>query len=444
MRLAIISDIHLGDTLSVMAFRDQSDGSIQVGCRYNEFKEKVKEKFNGEELDHLVLLGDIFDFTVASSSEAYAIAKFFFEKLKEDRIAKEIIFVPGNHDFEIWNTVEFQVNVTNRVKKGKYPTPFRMSVPGIIDDREGEPTRGFTLHNVTARKEKNKPKYAGLFLDDMTKPTTPFNFVYPNLYLVTRDETVLITHGHYLEMFWSVVGKWGLKIINGDLDLKDQDRLDLKEMVGMNFPLSQLSSSGLGQSGPLVGVIQKLGHQMKEHDMTGFDKYFTRLGDELRRLKIIRGCLQRLGFKYIKKKVLKALASVETMRYRIEFHEDPKVRERFKDFYNSTVYEIDEIKNKYRTDIPLPTRMIFGHTHQPIPWGSPKAPSMKPDELPQLPKGKIFTMYNSGGWLNKMDENNQPLFCGAEIFFYDTGEGFSSESIGYNPGTALGSTNKNV
>jgi hypothetical protein len=437
LRIAIISDTHLGDTMSVIASRDQSSGSIQVGSKYNEFKEKIKEKFNGKELDHLVLLGDIFDFTVAGYSEAYAIAKFFFEKLKEDGIAKEIIFVPGNHDFEIWHTVEFQVNVTNRVKKGEFPTPFRMSVPGILYDREGELTEGFTLYNVTARKEKNKPKYGGLFLDNLTDPATCFNFVYPNLYLVTKDETVLITHGHYLEMFWSVVGKWGLKIINGDLDIKNQALLDLKEMVGMNFPLSQLGCSGLGQSGPLAGVIQKLGHQLREHDMTGFDKYLTRLGDELRRLKIIKGCLQRLGFKFAGKKVLKALASMETARYRIEFHEDPKVRERFKDFYSSTVYEIGEIKDKYYTDIPLPTRMIFGHTHQPIPWGSPKAPAMKPDELPQLPKGKIFTMYNCGGWLNKMDENNQPLFCGAEIFFYETNEGFSSVSIGYNPETSL-------
>jgi UDP-2,3-diacylglucosamine pyrophosphatase LpxH len=441
MRIAIISDLHLGDTLSVMAFRDQTTGNIQLGSKYNEFKEKVKEKFNGAKLDHLVILGDIFDFTVADYSEAYAIGKFFFEKLKKDGIAKEIIFVPGNHDFEIWHTVEFQVNVTNRVEKGKFPTPFRMSVPGIIDDREGEPTKGFTLHGVTARKEKDECKYGGLFLDNLTNPPTCFNFVYPNLYLVTKDETVLITHGHYLEMFWSVVGKWGLKIINGDLDIKDQKLLDLKEMVGMNFPLNQLGSSGLGQAGPLTNVFQKLRHELNEYDVTRVDKYLTRLEDELRRLKIIKGCLQRLVFKYAKKKVLKALASMEATRYRIEFYKDPKVRERFKDFYSSTVYEIGEIKNKYCTDIPLPTRMIFGHTHQPIPWGSPKAPSI---ELPQLPKGEIFTMYNSGGWLNKMDENSQPQFCGAEIFFYDSGEGCSSESIGYDPETALAWANKNV
>ena len=42
-------------------------------------------------------------------------------------------------------------------------------------------------------------------------------------------------------------------------------------------------------------------------------------------------------------------------------------------------------------------------------------------------------MFNTGGWLNKMDENNQPRFTGAEIFFYETGKGLSSESVGYTP-----------
>lgn len=131
---------------------------------------------------------------------------------------------------------------------------------------------------------------------------------------------------------------------------------------------------------------------------------------------------------------LKELEKMEKTRYNENFIKDEKVRERFKDFYSSAVYEIDEIKAKYCTDIPVPTRMIFGHTHQPIPWGTPPpdAPSMKPGDLSQLPEGKEFIMYNSGGWLNYMDEETNKLkFSGAEIFFYEPIEGFTSESVGY-------------
>ena len=431
MRIAIISDIHLGDTMSVMAFKDKSSGEIQVGSKYEEFKEKVKTKFNKKTLDYLVLLGDILDFSVTSYNEAYSIGEFFFQKLKKDRIAKEIIYVPGNHDFDLWHTVEYQVNVTNRLKKRKLPTPFRMSIPGIIDDREGKPMKGFTLHKVTPRTEKNKPKYAGLFLDNITKPATPFNFVYPNLYLVTNNETVLITHGQYLEMYWSVLGKWALKVINGDLEVKDYKCLDLRELVAVNFPLCQLACSAVGQAGPLTKVVESLEHDIKEHDLTKVEIYINRVGDELKKnSKGFRRLLEGFAFRLAKKKALKSLAKMETARYSTEFFEKEEVRQRFKDFYSSTLLEIEEIKKKYHTEIPTPTRMIFGHTHQPIPWGALEAPSI---ELPHLPEGKVFTMYNTGGWLNKMDENNQPLFCGAEIFFYDTDEGVSSINVGYDP-----------
>jgi len=431
MRIAIISDLHLGDTNSAIAFRDPSTVGFLVGSRYKEFIEKVKEKYNGKELDYLVLLGDILDFSVTSYSDAYAIGQFFFQKLKDDKIAEEIIYVPGNHDFDLWHTVEYQTNVTNRIKNKKLPIPFRMSIPGIIDDREGEPTKGFTIHNVRAQIVKGKRKYAGLFLDSITEPPTPFNFVYPNIYFITKDETVLITHGQYQELYWSVLGKWGLKIINGDLEIKNLKLLDLKEMVAINFPLCQLGCSAIGQAGPLTTVIQKFEHEIKEHDVTRAETYLNRLGNELKKhSRGIGGWFKRLAFNLGKREVLKTLSHMESSRYRIEFLEDPEVRERFKDFYSSTVYEISQIKDKYGIDIPLPTRMIFGHTHQPIPWEWPEAPSI---DLPQLPKGKKFFMYNTGGWLNRMDKNNQLQFCGAEIFFYDTDEGFSSVNIGYNP-----------
>ena len=202
-------------------------------------------------------------------------------------------------------------------------------------------------------------------------------------------------------------------------------------MVSLNFPLCQLACSAIGQAGPLTKVIQKFEHEIKEHDITRAETYLDRIGKELKKNTTgIGGWLKRLAFNLGKREALKALSHMESSRYRIEFHDDPKVRERFKNFYSSTVYEISQIKEIYGMDIPLPTRMIFGHTHQPIPWESPKAPSI---ELPQLPKGKMFFMYNTGGWLNKMDENNLPQFCGAEIFFYDTDEGFSSVNIGYDP-----------
>lgn len=427
MRIAIISDIHLGDTKSVMAFRDEISKEITVGSKYEEFVNIIREKTNKNPLDFLILAGDILDFSISSYSNSYEIGRVFFQRLKKDDIARELIYMPGNHDYDLWHTVEYQTNITNCLNQGKMPKPFRHSVPGIIDDREGVLTRGFTLHNVTAKTEKNKPKYAGLFLDNITDPATPFNFVCPNIYLVTPDETVIITHGQYLDEYWSALGKWCLTIINGDMELKDPKLYDMHEMMAVNFPTCQLNSSGLGQSGPLTDVIQKLMHGIKEQYFTQVNTYLDRMDLEIKqRFKGITRFFLRLAFKLARHELLKALDRRKSSRFREDFLKDQAVCARARSYYASSVFEISEINIKYGSDIPLPTRMIMGHTHIPIPWGSDKAPVL---EMPQLPEGKVLAIYNTGGWLTKMDKSNLPQFCGAEIFFYETGQGISSVSI---------------
>lgn len=88
MKIAIISDTHLGDPKSTMASKDG------VGIRYPKFRSIIKENL-GSEIDYLVLLGDVMDFAVSSYQEAYEAGKRFFIQLKNDRIAKQIIYVPG-------------------------------------------------------------------------------------------------------------------------------------------------------------------------------------------------------------------------------------------------------------------------------------------------------------------------------------------------------------
>lgn len=433
MRIAIISDLHLGDPMSVMAAFNEKTKQIDLGSGYEEFKKKVKSQFGGELLDYLVLLGDVLDFSISSYKDAYDIGKVFFTRLKNDNIAKEIIYVPGNHDFDLWHTVEYQVNVIKKLEKGGTPTPFRMSVPGIIDRRTKgrKMAKEFTLFKVTPRDQEGQPMYAGLFLDKITVPDTHFNFAYPNLYLVTDDDTILITHGQYLEIYWSVLGKWVFKVINGDLQLKDPRGLNIKETVGINFPLNQLACSGVGQAAPLTQIIQNVEHDVKNHDLTKLKTYFDRQWRELK--KVAEGFIAWLILRcplakwWLKKKIFGSVGKMESSRYDKEFLEHPEVKERFVEFYKSTAAEINEINSEYQTDIPVPTKMIFGHTHQPIAWGASDAPFI---ELDQLPKEKQpFRMYNAGGWLNKKNKNGQYVFCGAEIFFYETGKDISSVRV---------------
>lgn len=428
MRIAVTSDIHLGDPASTLAFRNEN-GEIDIGSRYYAFVNTIKQELE-EQIDYLILAGDILDFSITNYNEAYDIGEFFFKRLQQDKVAKEIIYIPGNHDFDIWHTIEYQVNVINKFEKNKLPAQFRMSVPGIIDTRKDSPHPGFSLVGVTSNNNPDQPKYAGLFLDKITDPPTPFNFAYPNLYLVTENESVLITHGQYLEQYWSVMGRWAVKIAPDDLKIKDS--ITMRDLVAYNFPLCQFACSGIGQAGNLTEIVLQLEHEIKEKRFERLDKYFNRVDKDLDQLlekhwltNILEPLENRL-FNSFRKMVENSLAQIGVTRYSDEFIHDEAVQERFLEYYAASVKEIEGNKTNYNYHVPIPRKVIFGHTHQPIPWGAPNAPEIKPSQIPGIQS--IF-LYNTGGWLQKEDAKGQTHFCGAAVFLYDESGGIRSISI---------------
>ena len=427
MRIAIVSDTHFGDPMSTLV-EFGKNGKPVIGPKYKAFKQAA-----GNDNDYLVLLGDILDFSIASYEEVYESAKVFFLQIQEDRIAKEIIYVPGNHDADLWHVVEHEVNIINQIENGRPPRQFRMSLPGFIDDRVESPYRGFTLPGVSAKANENGPKYAGLFLDHITKDggdLTSFNFAYPNIYMVTDNESVLITHGQYLEKYWALASEWAVKIAQEDLRIGGA--LDLKEMVGINFPLSQLACSGVGQAGPLTRVVRLVQRDVKDGELKRINKYLNRLDDEVDKLTRYPWYKQYLEWltdtvsNTVKKMVLGMISDFEDTRYSEEFIHKKEVQQRFMDFYSATALEVSSLNSKYGYDIPMPWYVIFGHTHQPIPWGHENAPKARPSQETGM---RPITLFNSGGWLNRLSEDKEVEFCGAEVFTYRTDEGFESVSI---------------
>src|SRR5262249_9215844 len=155
-------------------------------------------------------------------------------RAQEDDLAREFVYVPGNHDFDIWHTVEHQVNVINQLKQGQLPRAFKRAVPGVLDDRSTDPPCRLLLPDIRPRPEchENRALYDSLFRDHITRhgggegrrPTgrkLTVDFAYPNLYLVTRHgESVLFTHGHYFEAFWAAAAEWAILLAGEDLPLE--------------------------------------------------------------------------------------------------------------------------------------------------------------------------------------------------------------------------------
>jgi hypothetical protein len=425
MKFAVISDTHFGDPASVLVTRNAS-GQYLPGSRYGKFLEAA-----GTGNDYLVLLGDVLDFSVASYEDAIAVARVFFLQIQRDGIAREIIYVPGNHDFDMWHTVEYETNIINRLKDHKPPRPFRLSVPGVLDLRpQALPSQQFRLFGVSPQKEPDRfSKYAGLFLDDITAPDgpkTPFNFVYPNLYAVLPDgSSVLFTHGQYLEPFWSLAGEWLVKIAGGDLKVATPPAL--RELVALNFPSSQLACSGVGQAGPLTAVVGIVEHEVKEHNVSRARRYIERFRDEIE-ARLNLGALKRWvadkAFAWVEKRALESLAAMDDARYSDTFVHEPEVQKRFIAYFAASLQEIVEL-NVAGYRIPPPQTFVFGHTHQPILLNDPDAPQISP-----TPGNTTFkvALFNTGGWLEKQGPSG-PIFCGAAVFRYDPATGLSCGGV---------------
>lgn len=432
MRVIFISDTHFGDDKSTLFTKEGH------GKNYDNFKNAA-----GDNIDYIVLLGDIFDFSIACYEDVYAIAREFFKKIKEDGIIGKntrVICVAGNHDYDLWHTVEYQANIINPMSSGKLEQRrrFRKSVPGILDDRKNVPKdRALESFNLPYVKRGSGIKpYGGLFLDNIIdeKNQIPFYFAYPNLYLISGDETVIITHGQYFEDYWSLGGEWA-PVIFGKEKLGVSTPLELEDVVDLNSTLSHLACSGTGQTGILAPMFHEIHMQAVAGKTDDISKYLNSFTAELV-LKIKRkgicGCLYKLfikaAAKILKNAIIKAIKEKKLKSLRdfksTEFPEDTKIR--MKNFIRSSLIEIEKINKLNEINIPLNIeKMIFAHTHRPIGWGIEKPPiiTLEPENPLSL------ALYNTGGWLEKPNIGDNKDIYGGGIFIYDTKEGFSSKKI---------------
>jgi len=419
MRIAITSDTHFGDNDSQLV-SIQGNKAV-TGKKYDAFRKAVKE-FG--KCDYLILAGDILDFSIASYEKSYECAKFFFEKIRKDDLTNKVIYIAGNHDADIWHIVQHQRHVINKIAKNKkLPEVFQHSVAGILDDRSGShESKGLTLNGVRIKdkkKDKKKKKYGGMYLDKIAEGIT-FYFAYPNLYIVTDNESVLVTHGHYLNNYWSFMGMIAEKIASDDLGL---DYIDIEKTVELNFPLNQLACTGIGQAGVLTEkIIRSVELDVRKKDFNRIKNYLNRLVNmtENRLLKLLIKGLICIGKKFL----IAELGKIESARYNKSFLKDNE--DRLRKFYKASLSEIRLINakppfNAVGCNLPIPYKIIFGHTHLPTPWKTPDKPfSDKPssDEL------KNLTFYNTSGWLSEGS-----TFKGAELFLYETDKGFRSVHI---------------
>jgi hypothetical protein len=421
VKCAILSDTHFGDDSCVLV--TERNCAVGPGKRYGDFSKAV-----GSDNDYLILAGDIFDFSVASYDKAYKHGQFFFQRIQSDRIIKQnddgtygtIVYIAGNHDADIWHIIQHQRKVINRLdaRGGTLPEPYEHSVAGILDDRKGSASWGFTLDKTTRKTEKGESPYGGMFLDGITDPKTIFYFAYPNVYIVTDNESVLITHGQYSEGFWSLVSEVTTKVAYDGLGFKTPyaAKLDIEKTVEVNYPLNQLACTGIGQAGLLTDIVQTVQKDVYDKNffrVKAFLNRFARMISDKTKCWPLKTLL-RIPIWIGKIRLLRAIQGIEKTRFNVDFPKNETVQQRLMRFYRSSLFEIKDIRER-NIVIPPPERIIFGHTHDPVSWNDSTRLKWPIDDV---------SLHNTGGWITEGG-----VFHGAEIFKYETGKGFSSVRV---------------
>lgn len=419
MRIVITSDTHFGDSSNQLATK-KGNNAFELGSLFNIFCE-VAEKHN----DYLVLLGDIIDVAIEDYKDAFDTFKFFLQEIIKRDITKTIIYIPGNHDYDVWHAIEYQANIIKRIVDHRITRLFRMSVPAVLDDR-GD-TSAFFLGNVTRRESQAKP-YGGLFLSELTNNALEFYIGFPNMYLVTnKGDCILLTHGQYFQTFWSLGSDWAPKIFQDKLSV--QLPLCTKSLAQLNFPLSQLSSSGVGQAGPLTERVKEIQSEFKSGDTKNIEIYLGNLKKaiytELIKAKWYNPAdwLKKGAIRYVEKQIIKAIKKGHSApRDNESWEMDPNTQQKMIDYYLSSCQEIMWINERTNQNIPeRPSKLIFGHTHRPIPIeGSNLSISPYPE--------KPVPIYNTGSWLEKSKDGSME-FRGAEVFIYESVQGLKSVRI---------------
>lgn len=333
----------------------------------------------------LVLLGDIMDFSLAKPKDSIESFRAFLQAIKEANGPEWLgssIFVPGNHDHELWTVARFNAMAQAPEKETSY-----LHATKAFDDPAGMP-RAAIIDPILKREG---------FPGAVT--------FYPNIGLQSADgrKTVVLHHGHFLESMYRAMS--GLTAV---LDGDPVAPFDVETLEKQNSSWIDFVWSNFGDDGKLGAEI-RLGY---DYLLTGREDivFDRRLGALLARkmqsvlpLPSTAAARQWTGAAadVVVNSLLGEYGQMDRFSYFVPLGADATAG--LKDYLARTVRTQlrDEDKAQF-TDLTF----IFGHTHKPFE-----------DRLPLPGFSRPPAIYNTGGW-----DLDMPMFgtlLGAAAVFVD-------------------------
>ncbi len=375
----VMSDLHLGRELSYLDTRHPE---------YERNRKVITDLFSEVgDLEDIVINGDLFEIALKSWSEVCEQARAFFRILAEACSPKRIVFIPGNHDHHLWQTLVERVFIFSAIKNDR-PLPDKNNYPLHFVDQI------FTSANPEHAREMVLPDF---WPDRKSKPE--FIVKYPHhLFGIKKnsgEDYYLCTHGHFLEPLFRP-----LNFLIEPARIEELEGFNALWLESLNYHLGH--ASRLSERVMAIISSYEQGYEKSRKKINRIlNEIFlniqrkTRLGD-------IGSFLLKLGMRFVlryfpndgscalfKQPIDRRLLS------EIKIYLEKYILQRYK----PENYERLSLPSPRK--IPLPFTFVFGHTHRPN-----FLPEYLHDSKVQIDSNEIQVL-NTGGWLRVDSENQQ-------------------------------------
>ena len=390
LKVLAISDTHVGEDASLLSFpRGLQHLWDVLRNSFNPSSSKHDEKF---EVEEMILLGDIPDRALASTSQIIIHTNALIKTLDNAADIKKWVYIPGNHDHTLWTKYCMS---RHHKKSGITPPSGEYIIKGgnRCDDEDNDPWAEDLLslffgypHGGFWRNKKND-----------------FNFVIANPFYAKHiknrtieDRTYVFTHGTHFRSDVSSP-EWIKKIadylwidrflggieIESDCDVTKAGNLEDLENIVAPFVDSLWRSSKDNPTSRSDNFWYMITILRAKLSGIPLDKHQKREPTENSKL-----------FSQGKNELMQA--SKDNRIWKIE-EEDDSIRrwmDHFLPHMRRYINEDDKLKNYIKDDITF----VYGDTHHGG-WGALPIKTGRPER---------FRIYNCGGWVMHGDKNYHP------------------------------------
>ena len=409
LKYVCLSDLHLGADYSLLSKVDYTENKLKVNPlqpsptlqALGAALLKLVDDLRGSEPPTLILLGDILDLGRSKvRMVAMGFQRFVEAMFPADQpifsISPAVLYVPGNHDHELWQATKQEI----------YVDQIKHSTPGDELPKMSPVTKMFNLQDLPL--EEWAPKSS--FLTELMRTyehlaKASVRVAYPNFGEVSLDRGrgVVFHHGHFIEPVYHLMSdmKW---VFDGKASVPKKIKdLERENATWIDFVWSAFGGTGkVGRDADTIYTLLQ--------DTAAFNRFLSRLtGRAARRLLPNLPLGGEAQVKHYVRLIIKAILDLT-----VEQWADLERHSYLSPLTQSSITGLcwylekplrQQIKSELKM-VPDDLSFIFGHTHKPFG-----------DALPLSKYHRPVSIFNTGGWV--LDEPQMLPLEGAAAVFVD-------------------------